>query len=149
MSGTKRKPGRPPGSKNKNTKSSAKGKSSGRNPSAKSTASRSANASRSARAAESKVNGRPNFSSNFLWDATLSLLTPITTAPFSVNCGYNSCNAGNLSYLFKGNGVVFSVPAECHLHNRTSFPCFALSYIAKTAFIVFSVLSIEIFLSFS
>lgn len=58
MSGTKRKPGRPPGSKNKNTKSSAKGKSSGRNPSAKSTASRSANASRSARASESKVNGR-------------------------------------------------------------------------------------------
>ena len=58
MSGTKRKPGRPPGSKNKNTKSSAKGKSSSRSTSAKSTASRSANASRSARAAESKVNGR-------------------------------------------------------------------------------------------
>lgn len=41
MSGTKRKPGRPPGSKNKNTKSSAKGKS-----------------SKSAKAAESKINGR-------------------------------------------------------------------------------------------
>ncbi len=52
MSGTKRKPGRPPGSKNKNTKSNAKGKSSSRSNSAKSTA------SRSARAAESKVNGR-------------------------------------------------------------------------------------------
>ncbi|MBQ4595752.1 MAG: DNA translocase FtsK 4TM domain-containing protein, partial [Firmicutes bacterium] len=52
MSGTKRKPGRPPGSKNKNTKSGAKGKSSGRSSSTKSTA------SRSARASESKVNGR-------------------------------------------------------------------------------------------
>lgn len=52
MSGTKRKPGRPPGSKNKNTKSSAKGKSSGRSSSAKGTA------SRSARASESKVNSR-------------------------------------------------------------------------------------------
>lgn len=52
MSGTKRKPGRPPGSKNKNTKSSAKGKSSVRGSSAK------GNASRSAKASESKVNGR-------------------------------------------------------------------------------------------
>ena len=52
MSGTKRKPGRPPGSKNKNTKSSAKGKSSGRSSSAKGTASRSAKAS------ESRVNSR-------------------------------------------------------------------------------------------
>ena len=52
MSGTKRKPGRPPGSKNKNSKSSAKGKSSIRSSSAKSTA------SRSAKAVESKVNSR-------------------------------------------------------------------------------------------
>ena len=52
MSGTKRKPGRPPGSKNKNTKSSAKGKSSSRSSSAKGTA------SRSQRAKESKVNSR-------------------------------------------------------------------------------------------
>ena len=52
MSGTKRKPGRPPGSKNKNAKSSAKGKSSVRGSSAK------GNASRSAKASESKVNGR-------------------------------------------------------------------------------------------
>ena len=47
MSGTKRKPARPPGSKNKNTKSSAKGKSSARS-----------TASRSAKASESKVNSR-------------------------------------------------------------------------------------------
>ena len=52
MSGTKRKPGRPPGSKNKNTKSNAKGKSSSRSSSAKGTA------SRSQRAKESKVNNR-------------------------------------------------------------------------------------------
>lgn len=52
MSGTKRKPGRPPGSKNKNTKSSAKGKTSSKSSSAKGTA------SRSAKVAESKVNSR-------------------------------------------------------------------------------------------
>ncbi len=52
MSGTKRKPGRPPGSKNKNTKSNANGKSSARSTSAKTTA------SRSAKATESKVNSR-------------------------------------------------------------------------------------------
>ncbi len=52
MSGTKRKPGRPPGSKNKNTKSSAKSKSSSRSTSTKGTASRSAKAS------EGKINSR-------------------------------------------------------------------------------------------
>lgn len=58
MSGTKRKPGRPPGSKNKNSKSSAKGKSSVRSSSAKGTTSRSAKTSSSAKTAESKINGR-------------------------------------------------------------------------------------------
>ena len=42
---------------------------------------------------ESSVNGRPNFSSKRLWEATLSLLTPSTTAPFSRNCGKSSPNA--------------------------------------------------------
>ena len=58
MSGTKRKPGRPPGSKNKNSKSSAKGKPSVRSSSAKGTTSRSAKTSSSAKTAESKINGR-------------------------------------------------------------------------------------------
>ena len=44
MSGTKRKPGRPPGSKNKNTKANAKGKSSSKSISSRSTASRTARA---------------------------------------------------------------------------------------------------------
>ena len=39
------------------------------------------------------VKGRPYFSSNFLCEATLSLLTPSTTAPFSVNCGSSSPKA--------------------------------------------------------
>ena len=54
MSGTKRKPGRPPGSKNKNTKANAKGKPSSRSTSSRSTASRST-ASRTARAKEEKA----------------------------------------------------------------------------------------------
>lgn len=54
MSGTKRKPGRPPGSKNKNSKSSAKGRNSGRSAasSAKSAGSRTPGAS------EKKINSR-------------------------------------------------------------------------------------------